>query len=87
MVVGPVIHLLNPDVLIVGGDVGNWGYDLIRPELMASLQRYTMRPALAEVTVIAPKLVDQATIQGTVALVLGSRGSNSEPLTTFLRSR
>jgi predicted NBD/HSP70 family sugar kinase len=69
-VLGPLINVLNPELVILGGDVGNWGYDVVRPWLMESLKRHTMRSALAEVTIVAGRLGDRATRCGAVALVL-----------------
>jgi predicted NBD/HSP70 family sugar kinase len=85
LVLGPVIHLLNPELVIIGGDVGNWGYDVIRAPLLECLTRYTMRPALADVTIVAPKLGDEATIQGTLAILLKASSLTAGTLTRFLQ--
>jgi len=86
-VVGPAIHLLNPQLVIVGGDVGRLGYDVVKGPLMRSLIEHTLRPALADVTVVGPRLPDYAALRGAIALIL--RGDRDHPgaLLAFLQRK
>ena len=86
-VLGPVINMLNPELVIIGGDVGSWGFDVIRAPLLESLTRFTMRPALAYVTVVGSKLGEQARVQGTLAIVLRASSRTAGTLTNFFLRR
>lgn len=86
-VLGPVIHLLNPELVIVGGDVGRHGYDIVRTALMPSLMRLTMRPALEDVTIVPPKLTTSPPLQGALALVLRQPHRESDPLVPYLQRK
>jgi predicted NBD/HSP70 family sugar kinase len=84
-VLGPAIHFLNPELVIIGGDVGRRGYDVIRTSLLQSLRDYTMRPALADVAIVPTKLGEDTALQGPIALVL--RHARGEPLLAFLQRK
>lgn len=82
---GPLIHFLNPQLVIVGGDVGTSGYNVIRTTLLESLRRYTMRPALVEVTVLPGRLGRHAALRGATALVLHKSANRADPLLEHLQ--
>lgn len=85
-VLGPVIHLLNPELVIIGGDVGRQGYDVVKTPLLKSLKHYTMRPALADVTIVPAKLRKHPTLQGAVSLMLRPPAKGDpNALLTFLQ--
>lgn len=84
-VLGPTIHFLNPELVIIGGDIGREGYGVVRTSLLRSLRDYTMRPALADVAVVPTKLGADTALQGAIALVL--RHARGEPLLTFLQRK
>jgi predicted NBD/HSP70 family sugar kinase len=82
---GPVITLLNPEVVIIGGDIGKWGFEVVRSQLLRSLIRHTVRPALADVSIVPPTLREDAALQGVNALVLRGTGGHSELLSYLQR--
>lgn len=86
-VLGPIIHFLNPQMVIIGGDIGQLGYNVLRPELSASLQRYTMRPALAHAAVVPAQRKGDLALQGALALVLRHTPEDPESLLPFLRRK
>jgi predicted NBD/HSP70 family sugar kinase len=86
-VLGPVISFLNPQLVVIGGDVGRLGFRIIDSPLQLSLRRYTMRPALADVTVVQTELPDEAPLQGAVALVVRPSRGEQRALLRFLRRK
>lgn len=87
LVLGPAIHFLNPQLVIIGGDIGRHGYDIVRAPLLHSLKRYTMRPARADATVTQAKLGDHTALQGAVALVLRPSRGDPDHLLAFLQRK
>lgn len=85
LVLGPAIHFLNPQLVIIGGDIGRLGYDIVRGPLLDSLKRYTMRPARADATVTHAKLGEYTALQGAIALVLRPSPGDPDPLLAFLQ--
>ncbi len=85
--IGPLISVLNPDLVLIGGTVGQEGYDLVRPSLMRALKRYTMRPALQDVEIAAATLPAPTAIQGTFALVLRAPKDDPDPLLAYLKGK
>jgi predicted NBD/HSP70 family sugar kinase len=83
-VLGPTIHLLNPQLVIVGGDVARLGYDVVKAPLLKSLMRHTMRPALADATIVRGMRLQHAALRGAIALVLRD---DSAALLAFLQRR
>lgn len=86
-VLGPLIHLLNPQLMIIGGDVGQLAYEVVREPLNRSLKRHTMRPALADVAVVAAKLKTDAALRGTAALIVRPEAGQPDRLLAFLRRK
>ncbi len=84
---GPLITVLNPDLVLVGGTVGREGYDVVRPSLLRALKRSTMRPALQDVEVSAATLPGSTAIRGTIALVLRAPKEGPDPLLAYLQRR
>ena len=69
-VLGPLINALNPQVVIIGGDVGRLAYDVVRPELLRRLPEHTMRPALRDVALRGGRLSANAALLGAASLIL-----------------
>jgi len=84
---GPIIHVLNPEMVIIGGDIGTSGYQVVKSPLLASLRRFTMRPALVDVTVLPGKLLNCASLHGSAALVLQESSGLADPLLAHLQRR
>lgn len=85
-VLGPLIHVLNPQLVIIGGDVGRRAYDVISGPLRTSLKQHTMRPALQDVSVVGPRLADAALL-GAAAIVLRSASDEPDRLLAFLQRK
>jgi predicted NBD/HSP70 family sugar kinase len=66
---GGVCNLLNPERIVVGGDVAQAGEYLLEP-MREALERHSLAIAGDAVEVVAAKLDDQAGALGGVALVL-----------------
>lgn len=77
---GEPFHFLNPELVIVGGDIGTAGYNVIRAPLLNSLRAFTMHRALSDVTVLQGKLGDHASRRGAAALVLRQSDDQVDPL-------
>lgn len=86
-VLGPAIHFLNPQLVIIGGDIGRYAYGVVQTPLAQSLRRYTMRPALSDVAVDCARLSDVAVLQGGIALVLRSSPDEPDALLAFLQRK
>ena len=86
-VLGPVINLLNPQLVVIGGAVGVFAFDLVRAPLLQGLNDFTMDPALSDVTVRQTKLGDDRTIRGALALALLRQKDDPETLLSFLQRR
>jgi predicted NBD/HSP70 family sugar kinase len=86
-VLGPVINLLNPQLVVIGGDVGACAFHLVRAPLLQGLNEFTMDPALSDVTVRPTKLGHDRTIRGAMALALLRQKDDPESLLTFLQHR
>ena len=64
--VSSIINLLDPDVIVVGGGVGN--IDLLYSEGLKSIEKYVFNPQL-RTPIIKPLLGDSAGVFGAAALV------------------
>ena len=64
-----VVNLLNPDGIVLGGELGTAG-DLVLESLRARLQRNAIAPAVRQATVVPALLGDRAEVLGAVLLVL-----------------
>lgn len=84
---GPLISVLNPQMVVIGGAVGRGGYDLVRSELLQGLKRSTMRPALRDAKIVGAKLGGRTSLQGAVALVLRPPRSEADALVGFLQRK
>jgi|SRR5579875_166976 len=82
---GPLISVLNPGLVLIGGTVGQLGYDVVRPTLLQALKRLTMRPALQDVELAAATLPTRAALQGALALVLRAPRHDPDPLLAYLQ--
>ena len=64
-----LVNLLNPELVVVGGDLAPAGDVLLDP-IAAAIERHTVAPAAAEVTVTAGMLGERAEVLGAAALIL-----------------
>lgn len=62
-------NLLNPELIVVGGELSEAGEPLITG-VRDSLQRYGLPASVAEVRVVAAELADRAEVLGAVSLVI-----------------
>jgi len=65
-------NLLNPDCVIIGGDLSGAG-ELITEPVMESIRRYAITSAAEQVSVVAGVLGERAELLGALALVLHAR--------------
>ncbi len=66
---GGLVNLVNPGLLIVGGELGRAG-DLLLDPLRLALRRSAVRPAADAVEVVGSELDDRSEVLGAVAVVL-----------------
>jgi len=69
MVVSWVVNILNPELVVIGGDLAAAGDVLLDP-IRASIQRHSVPGAAADVHVTAGVLGDRAEVLGAAALIL-----------------
>ncbi len=62
-----VVNILDPDVIVIGGGVGN--IDIIYSEGVASLRKYVFNNRL-DTPILKPKLGDSAGVFGAAFLVV-----------------
>jgi predicted NBD/HSP70 family sugar kinase len=86
-VLGPVIHLLNPELVIIGGEIGWFGYEAVKGPLLEALKNYTMRPALTDVAVVPAKLTKHSTLEGAISLMLRPTPGDPDALLAFLQRK
>lgn len=67
-----LVNLINPDCVIIGGDLSAAG-KLITEPVVESIRRYAIASAAEEVSVVAGILGERAELQGALALVLHAR--------------
>ena len=67
--VAALCNLLNPETVIVGGDVGMAGELFLEP-MRAAIERYAIAPAVADVSVVAGVLGERAELLGALALAI-----------------
>lgn len=83
---GPAIHLLNPDLVIIGGEVGTRAHDLLKDNLSQRLRPITMPPAFGDAEIIGAELRNGSTaLQGALGLILREEAPNA--LLEFLLQR
>lgn len=84
---GPLVSVLNPGMVIIGGIVGSRGYDLVRAPLLQRLKSVTMRPALRDAQIVGAELEGRASLRGALALVLRPPRGDADTLLEFLERR
>lgn len=67
--VSMLVNILNPELVVVGGDLAQAGEVLLEPIAMA-IERHSVAPAAASVSVRAGLLGERAEVLGAAALVL-----------------
>src|SRR3954453_4276815 len=80
-----LVNVLNPELLIVGGDLSEAG-DLLLDGVRESLNRSALPTAAQAATVVAGTLGDRAEVLGAIALVL-SEADRDHPIAPVGRSR
>lgn len=83
----PVINLLNPQLVVIGGDVGRHAYHLVKAQLLQGLSEFAMHPALVDVSVQQTKLADDATLRGAIGLVLLPQRGDPDTFLSFLQRK
>ncbi len=81
-VLSVVVNLLNPELVVVGGELAGAGEVLLDP-IRAAIGRYGVRPASASVTVTAGLLGERAEVLGAAGLIL----ERSAPALALLAER
>ena len=64
-----VVNILNPELVVVGGELAQAGDVLVSP-IAAAIERHSVAPAAAAVTVTAGTLGPRAEVLGAAALIL-----------------
>jgi predicted NBD/HSP70 family sugar kinase len=63
------VNVLNPELVVVGGDLAQAGESLLAP-ITAAIERHSVAPAAAAVRVTAGTLGARAEVLGAAALIL-----------------
>jgi predicted NBD/HSP70 family sugar kinase len=71
-VLAPVIDMLNPEVVILGGKIGAGAYATIAPEINKSIKESDVTPAIEAVKTVSgtAALTGQTSVRGAIALTL-----------------
>jgi predicted NBD/HSP70 family sugar kinase len=64
-----LVNILNPELVVIGGDLAQTGEVLLDP-IAAGIERHSVAPAVASVRVCAGLLGERAEVLGAAALVL-----------------
>ena len=80
-----LVNVLNPELLIVGGDLADAG-ELLLDGVRESLERSALPTAAQAATVVAGSLGDRAEVLGAIALVL-SEAERDHPLRPMVETR
>ncbi len=80
-----LVNVLNPELLIVGGDLSDAG-ELLLDGVRESLERSALPTAAQAATVVAGSLGDRAEVLGAIALVL-SEAERDHPLRPMVEAR
>ena len=80
-----LVNVLNPELLIVGGDLSDAG-ELLLDGVRESLERSALPTAAQAATVVAGSLGDRAEVLGAIALVL-SEAERDHPLRPMVETR
>jgi predicted NBD/HSP70 family sugar kinase len=84
-VLGPTIHLLNPELVVIGGDIGTRAWDLVKTDLLDSIKGHTMRPALADATIVPAGLAEHRGLYGAISLLIRPVATSEDVLLAFLQ--
>lgn len=76
--VASLCNLINPERVVVGGDIGAAGELLLQP-LRVALVRAAISSAAADVEVVSGVLAERAEVLGAIALVLRETGITADP--------
>ncbi|MDP9294343.1 MAG: ROK family transcriptional regulator [Actinomycetota bacterium] len=68
-VVAAVCNVFNPEMVVVGGDLGEAG-DLLLDPMREAVDRYAIAPAAADAQVVAGELGERAQVLGALALAI-----------------
>lgn len=68
-VVAAVCNVFNPEMVVVGGDLGEAG-DLLLDPMREAVDRYAIAPAAADARVVAGELGERAQVLGALALAI-----------------
>jgi hypothetical protein len=58
---GPLVSVLNPDLLVIGAEAGRTDCDVVKSPLLHALKRCTVRPALNDLEVAGATLERRTT--------------------------
>ncbi|HPG34525.1 MAG TPA: ROK family protein, partial [Lentimicrobium sp.] len=67
--IGTLIHLFNPELIIVGGEMSR-ATDLLIAPIESNLNKYTISRIRKDARIVASELGDNAKLLGTIALVM-----------------
>lgn len=76
--IATLLHLFNPEMIIVGGELARGG-DLLLDPVRHTLNQHSIARILRDTELVTTELGEHATLMGTVALVIGNffnNGSN-----------
>ena len=68
-VVAAICNIFNPEMVVVGGDLGEAG-DLLLDPMREAVDRYAIAPAAADAKVVAGELGERAQVLGALALAI-----------------
>jgi N-acetylglucosamine repressor len=66
-----LIHLFNPELIIIGGELSNAGNYLLDP-VRETLNQHTIARILKDTSLVTSELGENATLMGTIALVINN---------------
>jgi predicted NBD/HSP70 family sugar kinase len=69
LVLANLVTVLNPELIVVGGDLAAAGPKLFTP-MEQAIRRYALAPAAETVTVVPGELGDHAAVRGAAGMVL-----------------
>jgi predicted NBD/HSP70 family sugar kinase len=68
-VVAAICNIFNPEMVVIGGDLGEAG-DLLLDPMREAVDRYAIAPAAADAKVVAGELGERAQVLGALALAI-----------------
>lgn len=66
-----LIHLFNPEVIIIGGELSTTGNYLLDP-IRQALNQHTIARMMKDTTIVVSELGENVTLMGTIALVINN---------------